>query len=85
MLTMTITKVTRALLNRTNLVYLIPLQDAPKHTGDTKYREMMSLLQKLTTERTENTEHKELMSKRILERFLRQNFENFIRYLINFC
>ncbi len=26
----------------------------------------LSLLQKLTTERTENTEHKELMSKRIL-------------------
>ncbi len=35
-------------------------------------------LQKLTTERTENTGYKELMSKRILERFLRQNVENLI-------
>ncbi len=43
----------------------------------------LSLLQKLTTERTENTEYK-LMSKRILKRFLRQNIESFIRYSINF-
>jgi hypothetical protein len=44
----------------------------------------MSLLQKLTTERTANTEYKELMSKRISERILRQNADDFTRYLINF-
>ncbi len=40
----------------------------------------LSPLQKLTTERTENTEYKELMSKRILEGFLRQSIEDFVCY-----
>ncbi len=53
--------------------------------SDRIYFQKLSLLQKLTTERTENTEYKGLMSKRILERFSQQNAENFVCYFVNFC
>ncbi len=45
----------------------------------------MSLLQKLTTERTENTEYKELMSKRVLEGFFATKYREFRSLFINFC